>query len=49
MDIAMPDTAQRYIGFQYLVAGTSTAGNVTAGIVGGTDRNASVIPMNLGL
>lgn len=49
LDVPMPDTAQQYIGFQYLISGaTTTAGNVTAGIVGGTDRNSTTIPMNLG-
>lgn len=49
MDAAMPDTAARYLGFQYVIVGTSTGGAVTSGIVGGTDRNAGTIPMNLGL
>jgi hypothetical protein len=49
LDVPVPDTAQRYLGFQYLIAvATTTAGSVTSGIVGGTDRNSSVIPMNLG-
>lgn len=49
LDVPMPDVAQQYLGFQYiLVGGPHTAGNVTAGIVAGTDRNSSVIPMNLG-
>ena len=49
IDVPIPDTAQQYLGFQYLISGaTTTAGNATAGIVGGTDRNSTTIPMNLG-
>jgi len=48
LDVPMPDTTKRYLGFQYVTVGTHTAGKVTAGIVGGTDRNSTVIPMNLG-
>lgn len=49
LDVPMPDVAQRYLGFQYIISGaTTTGGTVTAGFVGGTDRNSSVIPMNLG-
>lgn len=49
MDQALPDSNQRYLGFQYVISGaTTTGGTATAGIVGGTDRNSSVIPMNLG-
>jgi hypothetical protein len=48
LDIPLPDIGDRYIGFQYVTVGTHTAGAVTAGIVGGTDRNSTVIPMNLG-
>lgn len=49
LDTAMPDTTGRYLGFQYLISGAAaTGGTVTAGIVGGTDRNSTVIPMNLG-
>lgn len=49
LDVPLPDVAQRYLGFQYiLVGGPHTTGAVTAGIVGGTDRNATTIPMNLG-
>lgn len=50
LDVPVPDTAQRYIGFQYVISGAATTGGtVTAGIVGGTDRNATTIPMNLGI
>jgi hypothetical protein len=49
LDVPMPDITQRYLGFQYVTVGTHTAGAVTAGIVGGTDRNSSIIPMNLGI
>jgi hypothetical protein len=50
LDVPMPDTAQRYLGFQYVITGAlTTGGTVTSGIVGGTDRNSSTIPMNLGL
>ncbi len=48
IDVPFPDTTQRYIGFQYVSVGTHGAGAVTAGIVGGTDRNVSTIPMNTG-
>lgn len=50
LDVPLPDIeGYRYLGFQYIVAGgTTTAGAVTSGIVGGTDRNSSIIPMNLG-
>lgn len=49
MDQPLPDVNFRYIGFQYIISGaTTTAGNVTAAFVSQTDRNASVIPMNLG-
>lgn len=50
LDVPLPDTTQRYLGFQYVISGAlTTAGAVTSGIVGGTDRNSSVIPMNTGL
>ena len=48
MDSALPDISARYIGFQYVLTGTGTAGNVTAGIVAATDRNNTTIPVNLG-
>jgi hypothetical protein len=48
MDVPIPDVAERYLGFQYVNVGTHGAGTVTAGIVGGTDRPSSLIPMNLG-
>jgi hypothetical protein len=50
MDAPLPDTDARYLGFQYVIGvATTTAGTVTSGIVGGTDRPATVIPMNTGL
>jgi hypothetical protein len=49
LDVPLPDTSQRYIGFQYVTVGVHSAGGVTAGIVGGTDRNVTTIPMNTGL
>lgn len=49
LDVPMPDTTRRYCGFQYVITGAlTTGGTATAGLVGGTDRNASVVPMNLG-
>jgi len=48
LDVPLPDTTKRYLGFQYVSVGTHGAGAVTAGIVGGTDRPSSLIPMNLG-
>lgn len=49
IDVPMPDTAARYLGFQYVITGAlTTGGTATAGLVGGTDRNSTVIPMNLG-
>lgn len=48
MDVSLPDSNARYLGFQYVIVGTASGGSVTAGLVGGTDRNATVIPMNLG-
>jgi hypothetical protein len=50
LDVPLPDSTQRYLGFQYVISGaTTTGGAVTSGIVGGTDRNSTVIPMNTGL
>ena len=50
LDVPLPDTSKRYLGFQYVITGAAlTAGAVTAGIVGGTDRGAQFIPMNTGL
>lgn len=48
LDVPLPDITDRYLGVQYVTLGTFTALGVTAGIVGGTDRNSTVIPMNLG-
>lgn len=50
LDVPLPDTDDRYLGFRYTIGtATTTAGTVTAGIVGGTDRPATNIPMNTGL
>jgi hypothetical protein len=50
LDVPLPDTSARYLGFQYIIGtATTTAGAVTAGIVGGTDRPSQTIPMNTGL
>ena len=48
LDVPLPDVGDRYLGFQYVSVGTHGAGSVTAGIVGGTDRPSSLVPMNLG-
>jgi hypothetical protein len=49
-DVAVPVPSHRYRGFQYIIGtATTTAGAVTAGIVGGTDRPSTLIPMNQGL
>ncbi len=47
-DAPIPGTAQRYLGMQYVVAGTMSAGTVTAGVVAETD-NQPYISMNTGL
>ena len=49
LDVPLPDTTKRYLGFQFVTVGTHTAGAVTGGIVAGTDRNSTAIPMNLGM
>jgi hypothetical protein len=49
LDAPLPDTDARYLGFQYVTVGVHTAGAVTAGIVAGSDRPATNIPMNTGL
>lgn len=48
LDVAIPGTAQRYIGFQYVTTGTHTTGTVNAHIVAETD-NQPYITMNTGL
>lgn len=49
LDAPLPDTTKRYVGFQYVITGaTTTGGTVTAGLVAGTDRPVSNIPMNTG-
>lgn len=49
LDVPLPDITKRYLGFQFVTVGTHGAGAVTAGIVAGTDRPSSLIPMNQGL
>jgi len=49
LDVPLPDSAQRYLGLQYVTTGTHTTGAVSAHIVGGSDRPASDIAMNTGL
>jgi len=46
-DFQLPDTARRYIGFRYVMAGTHTAGQVSAHFVSDTDHNPYVA-MNTG-
>ena len=48
LDVPLPDTSKRFLGFQFVSVGTHGAGAVTAGIVANTDRPSSLIPMNLG-
>jgi hypothetical protein len=48
LDVPLPDTTKRYIGFQYVTTGVHTTGMVTAGIVGGTNALVGNIPMQLG-
>ena len=48
LDVPIPGTAQRYLGVQYVLTGTATAGTVTAGVVAETD-NQPYIAMNTGL
>lgn len=49
LDVPIPDTAQRYMGIRYTLVGAVSAGNVTAGIVAGTNRPSTDIAMNQGL
>lgn len=49
LDVPLPDITKRYIGFQYVTVGVHGAGAVTGGIVGGTDRPSSLIPMHQAL
>lgn len=48
LDVPVPDTAQRYLGFRYTVAGTMSAGKVTSAIVANTQRPANQVTMNTG-
>lgn len=48
LDVPIPGTAQRYLGFQYVTTGTHTTGKVTAHILAETD-NQPYITMNTGL
>ena len=38
-DVIVPTTSKRYLGFNYVVSGTMSAGKVTAGLVLDTDAN----------
>jgi hypothetical protein len=49
LDVPIPDTAKRYLGFQYVITGTTTTGTVFGGIVAGTDRRVNEIAMVTGL
>jgi hypothetical protein len=50
LDVPMPDTTKRYLGFQYIIGTAAlTAGAVTAGLTAGTDRWSGALPMNTGL
>lgn len=49
LDVPLPDTTKRYLGFQYVKTGTHSAGAISAMIVAGTDRTANEIVMNTGL
>lgn len=46
-DTALPDNSKRFIGFQYVKAGTHTAGALTAAIVSDSD-NQPYLPANTG-
>ncbi len=48
LDVSIPGTAQRYLGFQYTTVGTTTTGAVTAHILAETD-NQPYITSNTGL
>lgn len=48
LDVAVPGTAQRYIGFQFVTTGIHTTGAVTGHLVAETD-NQPYIAMNTGL
>lgn len=48
LDLPIPGTAQRYLGLQFLIVGTSTAGTAVGVVVAETDNQPYVL-MNLGL
>ncbi len=48
LDVPVPDSAQRYLGFQYVTTGTHSTGAVTSGIVAATDVPATTIAMQTG-
>lgn len=48
LDVPIPGTAQRYLGFQYVTTGTHTTGAVTAHILAETD-NQPYLTANTGL
>lgn len=47
LDIALPNSTKRYIGLQYVLTGTATAGTVWAGVTETIDHNP-YLPANLG-
>lgn len=49
LDVAMPDTGQRYLGVQYVLTGTATGGTVTAVGVAASNRPSTEVTMNTGL
>ena len=49
LDVPLPDSAQRYIGVQYVTTGTHTTGTVSANIVAASNRPATEIFMEQGL
>ena len=52
LDTPVPDTAQRYIGFQYITIGIHTgagANAVSSHLVANTDRPSTQVEMNTGL
>lgn len=49
LDVPIPDTTKRYVGFRYVRTGTFTTGNVSAHLVANTDRPSTEVAMNTGL
>lgn len=49
LDVPVPDTAARYVGFQYVTLGVHTGGAVSAHFVANTDRPSTEVEMNTGL